>query len=551
MKFNKAFLGLGVMAFALASCSDDVEYTPAPAVTAPAAYFSPQEETVFDIEESDDHVNFKVYRAEGGAAQDTPVEISVTAEDGSTVPADLFDYTPTAHFDEGSCVAIIPVRFDYQKLTKSLSYLFDCKVAGNSSQYFLTQVTYDLCYTPWQTVPDCMLYDNTTMQIFGGSEYTWTVTVQEHPLRPGFFRIRAPYASCDEYFANYYNLPDTDPHYLYINATNPEEAYFADSKGNPDPYYNTGVYCQAGNGFQETYGYIWLACGYSAFLLEEDLVIDSTASLPYSNFSGNAGKLIKTSSDENDKRCRVVFGDHGLVDYLPELNEGAGTYGKEWTLYLYGASPNDNWSDLGMATYTDGFFGQYYEQSEGWTVETYEVPIQQSNDNEHLYRLVAPYSITWWIYGNDLSDKCTVEIDCTDPEFVVIKDQTALVDDYGEYSVVNAGYMYTNNFIENQPAQTKEEVIKQGLNDTFDEATGTININHPAFVAMEMENGKPVGRIRMLWRDTNHIPGKVVLPQQGAGGNAVAPKTTARKTDDGKVKIARRGMLDMKYRIAK
>ena len=40
MKFNKLYMALGVAALALASCSDEEDYTPAPAVVTPAAYFN-------------------------------------------------------------------------------------------------------------------------------------------------------------------------------------------------------------------------------------------------------------------------------------------------------------------------------------------------------------------------------------------------------------------------------------------------------------------------------------------------------------------------------
>lgn len=543
MKFNKAFLGLGVMAFVLASCSDDVEYTPAAPVTAPAAYFSPQEETVFDIEESDDHVNFKVYRAQGGPAQDTPVSISISAEDGSPVPSDLFTFTPTAHFEEGSCLAIIPVSFDYNRLEKSLSYLFDCKVEGNDSQYFLTQVTYDLSYTPWQEVKDCKISDNTTMQVFtSGNAFVWDVTVQEHPLRPGFFRIRAPYADCEEYFANYYNLPDTDPNYLYINATNPEEAFFSDSKGNPSIYYNTGVYCQAGNGFAETYGYITLGCTYSSFLLEEDIDLGNGQTLAYSGFAGYAGKL---TVNEELGTSKVKFGERGLMSLL--LDEGGGNWGKSWELWLNGASDDEDWASLGMAEYTDGFIGQFFLNE---PAQTYNVPVEYNTLTEGLYRIAGAYGINYCPFGSQESNDLKVVIDCSDPEFVTIENQIGMIDEFGEYELTNAGYLYFKGLLQGQEPMSKEEIIQQGLNDTFDEATGTINIAHPAFIEYDNE-GK--GTVQLLWRDTNHTPGKIVLPQQGAGSaaSAVAPKSTAASTRNDGVKIYRKRDLTGKLTVAK
>lgn len=514
MKLNKAFLGLGVMAFALASCSDEVEYTPAAPVTVPAAYFSAQEETVFDIEESDDHVNFKVYRAQGGAAQDVSIDITIRTEDGSAMPADLFDYTPVAHFEEGSCLATIPVSFDYHNLSPTLSYLFDCSVPGEDTQYFLTKVTYDLSYTPWETIEDCRLWDNTAMAPFGGGSNIWSVNVQEHPIKRGFFRVRSPYKDSD-YFGSYYNLPDDDPHYLYINATNPSEAFFSDAKGNPVTKYNTGVYCEAGNGFAETYGYIELECLYSHFLLEENLV-NGSQNLSYDQFAAYAGKYIV---NEARGTAKIKFNE-GLFSMLGALNMGA--QGEEWELWLNGADDNEDWSDLGMATYTDGFIGQYFK----FGALTYQVPIQESIKEPGVYRLIGPYSNNWWQFGNQESADLKLIINCSDPEFVIVAPQTALIDEYGEYELTNADYIYTNQFLKDTPVISKEEVIAQGLNDTFDEATGTININHPAFV----EYGEKNGIVYLLWAEKPNVwdtPAKVVLPAQGEGGNGIAPKASA------------------------
>lgn len=539
MKFNRSLLGLGVMALAFAACSDDVEYTSAPAVDTPAAYFSSQEETIFDLEEDDDHVYFNVYRANAGAAEKVPVDITITSEDGTPVNAGLFTYTPEADFAEGEALARICVEFDVNNLKHSNSYYFNCKVAGNASPYFLTALTFDVSFTPWQLVDDCHIYDTSSLQVFGiNDENIWEVTVQEHPLRPGFFRIYQPYRGLPK-FGAYYNLPDNDPHYLYINATTPNEAYFSDAKGNPLVMYNTGIWCEGGNGFEETYGYLTLACTYSAYLNKEDIVAGSTT-LSYSNFSSNAGELVV---NEKTGTRKVKFNGQKLLTLLPDV--GGGAWGADWELWLNGANENEDWSDLGMATYTDGFIEEYYKLD---SEATYQVPIQQHNTREGVYRLIGAYGNTYCPFGAQESNNISFEIDCSDPNFVIIKDQLAMSDAYGDNYVVNAGYIYTNDFLQNTPAVSKEEVISQGLNDTFDAATGTIYINHPALLTFDTE-GK--GTVQLLWKDSKHRPGKVILPEQGAGGNSIAPKSERPTTKKYDSLVYRKRDLTRSFKVAK
>ena len=83
MKFNKIFLGLGVMGLALTACSDDVEYTPAEAVNTPPVYFSDNDESNVDLEEDASYFTIKAYRQNTSGESDGTVDVTLSAADGT------------------------------------------------------------------------------------------------------------------------------------------------------------------------------------------------------------------------------------------------------------------------------------------------------------------------------------------------------------------------------------------------------------------------------------------------------------------------------------
>ena len=87
MKYNKIYLGLGVLAVSLASCSEDVEYTPAAAVNTPPVYFSINDESAIDLEEGDTYFTIKVYRQNTASAGEYKLNATVSNENGTPVPA--------------------------------------------------------------------------------------------------------------------------------------------------------------------------------------------------------------------------------------------------------------------------------------------------------------------------------------------------------------------------------------------------------------------------------------------------------------------------------
>ncbi len=540
MKFNKIFLGLGVAGFALTSCSEDVEYTPADPVNTPPVYFSMDDESQVDLEEDAVYFPIKVYR-QNTSDNSGHVSLALSADDGSSVAglftigkivvkdqvddaagevkiADVLDeekqptgemqvFVPTAEFTgdnnaslsadvavdfpEGAGETDIAVYFgNVGNLTQMLNYNFDATAVGEASPYFITKVDYDVAYTPWETIEEgpvilrdfCLLAPSTA-----GRELEFEVTCQKHPLKKDFFRLLRPYANAG---LGSYVLDMNDPNYLYINAANPTEVYFSDKRGDYLKQYDTGVVFYSD--VDET---IRIACNYCYNKLNEDLVVVEGLTIPYDKLTG-AGRY---------SGGRISFGS-SLTVLLPGID---GYWpSKGWTLVFPWAT--SEWMDLGVGMYTDGFITQYYQ---GASVKPapYPVTVQQHLEDASLYRIVAPYAFGVWPSPLAAPWDVTfdIEIDCTDPNFVIVEDQTAFEDAEGLINVLNAGYAYTNYYGpkgEDRPF-TKEEVIEMGQNDVFDVATGTITFAHPVIDI----NAKQ----KYIFLDTNskwNTPGQLVLP---------------------------------------
>lgn len=131
-----------------------------------------------------------------------------------------------------------------------------------------------------------------------------------------------------------------------------------------------------------------------------------------------------------------------------------GTIGERTTAIIYGQwDDNENWNDLGNATYGDAFIRDAYN---GFNCENYLVPIQEHKTQPGLYRLVNPYSTAWPNYTKFSDDDMTIVcndghnhylvIDATNPERVVIPaSPTGLDAGSGAVQVYSACWDYINN----------------------------------------------------------------------------------------------------------
>lgn len=552
MKFNKIFLGLGVAGFALTSCSDDVEYTPADPVNTPPVYFSMDDESQVDLEEDAVYFPIKVYRQ--NTSDNTPGHLTMTlsAEDGSSV-ADLFTigkivvkdavdeaagekkisdildeenqptgdmevFVPTSEFTGTSntnLTADVTVEFpegqgEYDivvyfggvsNLTQMLNYDFGVVAAGEASPYFITKVDYDVAFTPWETIEEgpVVLRDYTILAPSVNSrEIEFEVNCQKHPIKKDFFRLIRPYADCGY---GTYVLDMNDPNYLYINAGNPTEVFFSDKRGNCQLMYDTGIELYTG-----VDGTIKIGCNYSYNNLKQDLDWEGYV-IPYDQLAGGGTYA----------NGRISFGSN-LCVLLPGVDSVWPSKG--WTL-IFPWAPSE-WESIGLGLYTDGFVAERYR----YDALTYEVEVEEHVENPGIYRLVGPYAYGVW--PSDLAVPWNVQynlvINCEDPNFVTIEPQTIFEDESTVIEAVNADYAY--QFMLSTPL-SKEEIIEEGLNDKMED--GVITIAHPILGINDKYE---------TWFENTRFktPAKLVLPTKETPEEAAA-----------KIAVLKKGNLQVDY----
>lgn len=494
-------MGMGVASVLLTSCDKAAEqnYTAAPPVATPPAYFSIDYDSEVILEEGQEKFEITVYRANGGAEQTTPVDIVMTTNapgaDGlfmlpGNTPLNVNQKTSVnVTFPEGADVTTLTVTYPWEKMEQlpGIEFNFDLALAGEDTEYFLTKTDYNVMYVPWLGVQDdegntvCYFLDDL---VYSGwrltgypTPFKYEVEIQYNPiaLEKGEYilRVNTPYANLGHFgssdgfrFDGYDEEGEIIPNVMYINATDAHNIYLCDKSGKPfSGIYNTYYV------ISDEYGNVGYVDRCSAYMNDE--LIEWGGSR-YRNSEGNAA--LNGHFDETGKK--IIFPDSHF--FVLMLGEGSAlTTGQPLEIWLPGAKEVAEWEELGMANYTDGV-GAFLEGIDDGTI-TYEVPILQNIKNPNLYRLVNPYT-TYWPDGNDVEGDYNIDIDVTNPNLVEVdRQESGLLLPYGrnyyDNFLVNAGVLY-QYYMQEGSEMTANQIIAEGLNDTF--ADNVINIQHMA-----------------------------------------------------------------------
>lgn len=155
--------------------------------------------------------------------------------------------------------------------------------------------------------------------------------------------------------------------------------------------------------------------------------------------------------------------------------------------YKRAADSNAGWTDLGNATFMDGWI------SPGWEIDQfkteYEVPLQQNNANPNLYRLVNPYLVGPMRVYNLSKTGGYLTFDISNPEFVLIqKCDVGFADPengYTRFLLYNMFGYYVQNFPQYTPAQIIEMQGDYMPHTTYE--NGVVRLNYYSFIS----NGAP------------------------------------------------------------
>ncbi|WP_300505868.1 hypothetical protein [uncultured Duncaniella sp.] len=472
------------MATTFVACSDDDDVNVTGDVfDIPGAYFKPQYDSELTVGETDTEFIVTVYRADGEGASSANLTSTIvsTAENASTA----FDVPAQVLFADGETSSSFTVKYTATELEPVVPYEITISIVdGKDTPYSSNTVKYTVTYVPWNDLGECDYTDFLTGVFFNVPDYTYKVSIQEHPTKQGLYRLKDPYG--DAFPLGIAHYDDSSIHYLYINACEPTSVYFADRDGNP-AHFVTGATLNS------TYGEL-IGSTIATLRLMQGRPDDA---------EGNYGELVNGCLYmPNVLAAMRLYNDAGL--YSREIDPG------NYMVILPGASkPEETWTELGNGQYTDAFVSPLYE------IEStpYTVKVEQS-DLTGVIRIQNPYTNAF-PDGEPSDTDYYITFDISNPDCVVVVDQeTGIVDEEdGPVHILNyAGYLKAQG-------ASDSYVIEKGLNDTFADNVVTIGKGHALAVfpsLSEDEQGPYIAN--------KNVEGKLVLP---AAVSAAAVKNVA------------------------
>ena len=192
MKINKLFSFLlgGALIMGAASCTDEVEYNGADAITGNGVYFPELESTDVAIEQNTSSVTVELLRTNGEAQLNVPLKSSVTDKDGNAVANNPFDIPATVTFPAGVVKIQVPISYVFTDVEPEFNYYVHLAIEGEeSTPYGRVNQTYVLKYAPWS---DFELYNKSTepavctYTLFGIDDREVPVYVSKSLIGAGF-----------------------------------------------------------------------------------------------------------------------------------------------------------------------------------------------------------------------------------------------------------------------------------------------------------------------------------------------------------------------------
>ncbi len=284
-----------------------------------------------------------------------------------------------------------------------VNYAGDSYAANRNSKFSIIPETEDEDPYTWNSLGTATYTDDFLASYIDGVNITtFPVEIQQDAEDPNHYRIVNPYAQWP--VENFAVIPGVAEFYVYEDAY----AYFTK--------FNTGVIYQ---------GHLLEVRQNICAALQNGLTLETAIDIfPESLCKYEDGVLTATATFDNDGSPFSVF-QIPIGDFLHRVNlEGA------FRLVLPGAGEGGNWTTLGMGTYTDDFLASYLDDVE---ITTFEVEIQQDNEDENHYRIVNPYA-QWPVEGYTVTPGMA--------EFYIYEDQ------YAYFTAFNTGVISDGNLLE-------------------------------------------------------------------------------------------------------
>jgi len=577
MKFKyilSAFVG-GALTLGAASCTDEVEYTPADQVAGEGFYLSETGTADISIEENATYVTIPVYRTNTSGVATVAIESAITDEDGNPVTG-IFTVPSEATFADGAKESMLEVGVDFSKVEALAVYDLSLKLlTDQTTPYSQAECVYSLSYAPWTewdfysaTDPGFMQF---TTIIGNGIDVPVIIRWSEVEKTLVQFGIPNLFGDCHmEYIFtmkltpdNLYNpdgLPNADEEYLasltgddLVDISKLKMNYYVTLQPNDteiDGLWVTDIYnyitsiagyspaeteqIMAQNGWSRAYynpsigrvncmtvpyltdgrwaptAISWeylqlpgifkdysLGLAYAGNFIDNDFkekaIINVTRSKDVVSFAYKVekGKLtdeqIKALEQQiiNDPDIELITEDNTISISLEEAGVytvvAVGYDSKSVnvttanTMFYYETAQQDNpWTTLGMCEYTDGFLVDFYGGKLGG--ETWEVEIQEHNEQPGLYRLVNPYNRGWGPieqYGKywTLLGRYYLVINAVNPNAVYVETSPLGIMLSSEDGQIVASSVAGNNI---DKGQTLQQQIDAGVCGTLEDGVITM-----------------------------------------------------------------------------
>lgn len=198
MKLNKilaSFLG-SVAIFGAASCTDKVEYEPAPAYKGAEVYFSDDESTDVAIDQDATEVRVYVHRVNDEEDLTVALQSTILDEDGVSVGGSVFTVPTQVTFHAGEKVAAVPIAVVFDEVVPESEYTLDIAiVSDDKTPYGHSNRTYKLSYAPWtefEVVSETDPVHVTMGYPFTGNEFDQYLFRRNSVLNPNLVQYGVP-----------------------------------------------------------------------------------------------------------------------------------------------------------------------------------------------------------------------------------------------------------------------------------------------------------------------------------------------------------------------
>ncbi|MDE6120485.1 MAG: hypothetical protein K2F63_01700, partial [Muribaculaceae bacterium] len=269
--------------------------------------------------------------------------------------------------------------------------------------------------------------------------------IQAHPTTAGIYRLVNPYdPEKFPYSLSFFGAYDSDnDYYIIINAENPDLVYLDRAE--------TGI------------------------------ILDGTPTSSWSAYGNllSQGKTPDPSTAGTLKNGVITMPERSLLN-LMDVGDGYGAYYGNiegtFRVVLPGYEKPTEWENIGMADFTDGFYGKFLLGAD-FTPTPYKVLVQKSLVEEGQYRIVDPYGASG--YDAPESSDNYFYIDASNPDCVLWQYTTG--SSYLNQTVIlgtEGDFMIASN------KATAEEVADAEMGGKFADEIFTVSADHTGYYVL-------------------------------------------------------------------